>query len=85
MKNRLFITMVLMFFAIGKAQAYDLMGLSPSHHILYLNIYISVITFEYQARLYVPASVEVILESCTVSHPFLVWLRSDDNKMLSHS
>lgn len=30
--------MLLAVFAIGNAQAYDLMGLSPSHHILYLNI-----------------------------------------------
>ena len=38
MKNTLFITLTLMMFAIGNAHAYDLMGLSPSHHILYLNI-----------------------------------------------
>ena len=38
MKNKLFITLTLMMFAIGNAHAYDLMGLSPSHHILYLNI-----------------------------------------------
>ena len=38
MKNKLFITLALMMFAIGNAHAYDLMGLSPSHHILYLNI-----------------------------------------------
>ena len=38
MKNKLFITMLLAVFAIGNVHAYDLMGLSPSHHILYLNI-----------------------------------------------
>ncbi len=38
MKNKLFITLVLMVFAIEEVQAYDLIGLSPSHHILYLNI-----------------------------------------------
>ena len=38
MKNKFFITLTLMMFAIGNAHAYDLMGLSPSHHILYLNI-----------------------------------------------
>ena len=38
MKIRLFNLVLLMFLAIANAQAYDLMGLSPSHHILYLNI-----------------------------------------------
>ena len=38
MKNKHFTLLFLMALAIGKAQAYDLMGLSPSHHILYLNI-----------------------------------------------
>ena len=38
MKNRLFITMLLMVLAIGNAYSYDFMALTPSQHVLYLNI-----------------------------------------------
>ncbi|MCR4847620.1 MAG: leucine-rich repeat protein [Bacteroidales bacterium] len=33
-----FLILVMMVFAIGNAQAYDFMAMSPSHHVLYLNI-----------------------------------------------
>ena len=38
MKNKQFILLLLIATAIGNVQAFDLMGLSPSHHLLYLNI-----------------------------------------------
>ena len=33
-----FFLFLMMVFAIGNAQAYDFMAMSPSHHVLYLNI-----------------------------------------------
>lgn len=38
MKTKSLIIILLMAMTIGNAHAYDLMGLSPSHHVLYLNI-----------------------------------------------
>ena len=38
MKNKLFSLLILMIIAIGNVQAYNLMGISPSNHVLYFNI-----------------------------------------------
>ena len=38
MKNKLFTLLFLMIIAIGNVQAYNLMGISPSNHVLYFNI-----------------------------------------------
>ena len=38
MKNKYLTLLLLMFITIGNVQAYNLMGYSPSHHVLYFNI-----------------------------------------------